>query len=402
MKANKYDAILVGISVLNAIISFFILSPISTYDTTTYLSSWDIWSAGDIDSFRTPLYPLILHLSQIISSHSSLRLVVAIQWIIYIIAMVIFRRTLVKLGIKPIFAFALVLIGIGMTSTVLRYNHYILTESLSLSGMMLWCTLLLSCLHAPTTRKSIAFILLILALIMLRPSNLILLPATGLGAVICVLQSINRKFWLIIGCSIAVICGLVLVYSYEVKERTGIFSPSVVSLHNKYFCDRFGGITDPSTLSSPALRDTLTRQINAHGMNSQLLMEEEIKTIVRMDGYTALDELVQRSRAENKYKNNKLTLLRAYNIGLTSVGIFPFIDIIYLLVIVFTISLYHHRNKDREHTVFNFSILIAVTLCLGLIILNGPGEWDRLSLGAYPLYLVMLGEMITRWTRKAV
>lgn len=107
-------------------------------DTASYFNAGEIFANGSIDYFRTPVYPLVCHLSQIICNQHPNIIVAAIQLVVFYISVFFMYRLCgfminsqsIKFFISSFYACA---------PNFLLPTFAILSESMSISLLVMFC-----------------------------------------------------------------------------------------------------------------------------------------------------------------------------------------------------------------------------------------------------------------------
>lgn len=194
----------------------FFLSPTGNYyDTPTYLSAGEKLLGGQLDSFRTPVYPLFLQLVKFLGGEARLlENVILVQKVISTIAIVLFFYCLCMItknkAIPVIFT-----VIFALNFYTFSWDYCMLTESLAISGGILFIYLILKYLHRPSMARAIVTSLLSFLLMMFRPSFLILMVIVLVfWALRLLFSTIDRKAALS-GLLAMILCfGMVQGYSY--------------------------------------------------------------------------------------------------------------------------------------------------------------------------------------------
>jgi len=214
-------------------------SPFLFPDTHTYLTPSENprLFRGDIDSWRTPIYPCFIAAIRYFSGEEQyLHGVVLVQQLISWISVYCFFHTA-----RRLFKNTLVTAGVSLYyachPAILGFNAGIYTESLAVSGTVFAVFLLISYLDHPGYGKAIMMGIVIFLLIMLRPSFLLFLPIFLLLWTVRLIVVREPRFretdLTCLWASFAVLI-LVLGYCQLFKQKYGEFSLSDVVYFNQF------------------------------------------------------------------------------------------------------------------------------------------------------------------------
>jgi hypothetical protein len=194
---------------------------------------------GNIDTQRTPVYPVFLALCRSIAGEEySFRLVAVIQYIFtlisvyyyYHICRFLFRSTLLVFFSCVAYIF-IVLLKEDCNAS------YILTEPLSVFATVFFFYGLISYVKNPVYYKAILLGLGLLVIIMLRPAFSIFLPILllfWLGQIVFFRISWKKSVAGLLATCLSVL--LILGYSHLVWQKSGVFSITHISTFNLFCC----------------------------------------------------------------------------------------------------------------------------------------------------------------------
>lgn len=411
MKASKYSnlTVLVIIAALVALMYILFTTPIEQYDTKSYIRAWSNWGNGILDPTRTPLYPAIVGLSIDLAGRAmGLRLVCILQWVMSIVALVCAWRTMRMCGIGSKLAFWVILLLWVMTPMCREYHNTLMTESLSMSfGLIISYT----CIKSLSSRRYgyvVVTGLLCLSMIALRPGSVYLLPVIGLFYLFIGLWRNRSVGFVGVVCVVAVSIA-VLYYNHCMERRYGVFSPTMVSVNNRYQCARGAGLVLPGEIRNGMVKVGLSDSIRQHGEvmgynmswdNYHILINERNYVLERI-GHEGLDEIVT-----DAMKRHPLKALYAVFARLKAMSMISFAKVIntfyvfILLAVSICAAFLICRKLKRPHDYPLFSILVAV-LPLSQFLVNaisGPNDFERLNLPALPFVIIVVAQILN-WFR---
>ena len=144
-------------------------------DSETYLNYRANIFMGQVDCYRTPVYPYFIKLLNLFGADNLFQNIVIVQSVISYLTIIIFYKTLRTFfkNKKVIVSASLIY---GVIPAIINYDKCILTESISISAFVLFIYFIVNYLNKPTILKAILFTMYTFFLIMLRPSFIYLLP----------------------------------------------------------------------------------------------------------------------------------------------------------------------------------------------------------------------------------
>jgi len=201
------------------------------YDTGSYFDAFQRISNWRADMFRTPVYPILLVLfDPMDGSKDAFTPVLAyFQLLIFYVSMYCFYRLMKNFTKKPIIQAAAV-IAYGCASPIIIFNKSLLTESLTISGIIFLMFLFFR--HIETKRGgfliSACFVTFILT--MLRPSNVFIYIVTGIYTAGFWVR--NKRFSSPV--AVYAVCLLMLFgYMWLNRIQNNYFGLSIVSERNR-------------------------------------------------------------------------------------------------------------------------------------------------------------------------
>jgi len=208
----------------------------SIWDAPSYLKASENlqWHFGGADELRTPVYPcFIATIRYFFDEDSFQKRVVLFQHLIswgcigffYHTAKHLFKNTAVAVGAS---------LYCACHPSIMSWNHVIMSESLSVSGIVIISFLLVSYLLRPGYSKAVVIGAVVFLLIMLRPVFLILLPiffVFWLARCIVYREHRSREAAGLLSIIVALI--LVVGYCQLFKQKYGYFSISSVTFKNQ-------------------------------------------------------------------------------------------------------------------------------------------------------------------------
>lgn len=223
---------ILAITAIFRLFYYFLVENTEFFDSISYLNYNANIFLGEVNDLRTPLYPYFIKLIRLFGEQNLIQNIVIAQSIISFFTVILFYNITSSI-LKNRVTICIATLIYGISPSIINWDKCILTESLSISAIVIFISLILSYLHKPTHFKANLFTLYIFIMIMLRPSFIILLPITMLFWLLRLL--FYRADWkkCISGFAASLVCILLIMgYSNLNFKSNGSKSISVVSNNN--------------------------------------------------------------------------------------------------------------------------------------------------------------------------
>lgn len=391
-------------AIVNCLIMTYIFKVDVSIDTPTYIDAWTMLQNGQIDKFRTPVYPVFLGVMNIICGDNYLWYVVAVQHVVFLVSI----RYLYVLMINTISNQKIVFILIlfyALYPCVATYNCCIATETFAVSCLIFLLYSIWGLYINRLYRYGLYSFIWLFLLVFLRPAVIYLLPITFLCWSILAIKEI--KFFnvsVLLGIAGSVVVSILLIaYMFMFKNTYGIFTPSGISLNNKYSIAKAAAVIDYDSIENDEIFSCLVNENNINAIG------KEAENIINTVGMKGFSDLVDNSIRQNK---EKYVLRLFQNIRNASddnlfepsyrIGYIGFIsdimgikiNILYFLFLLYTFILIRWMRCHKEFAFFSCLLFMIGVSNYILIVIASPGEYGRLSLPAIPAYLIMIGRML--------
>ncbi len=175
------------------------------------INGFDIFNL-QLDSLRTPIYPMIIEAFQRISPNGFYQLIVCFQFIVSAISVIYLYNALEKLSVNT-YLIAVVVALYSVSSCVTAWEVYILCESLALSLTTILVYYLVEFYHTTSLKDATYLAALSFVLIYLRPTS-ILLSCLVLGYILLRCAQKKEGFFAILRKSIPLVIVLASVFMY--------------------------------------------------------------------------------------------------------------------------------------------------------------------------------------------
>ncbi|SDF51593.1 Dolichyl-phosphate-mannose-protein mannosyltransferase [Mucilaginibacter pineti] len=214
-------------------IYYSVLLNTKAVDTASYLNYNANILLGETERLRTPVYPYFIKLTGLFGRQNLVDNVVTAQIFISFLSIIPFYRT-VQMAFKKRAVIIAAALLYGVMLPVINFDKVLITESLSVSFMVVVLYLLVSYLHRPAGIKAVLLGLMVLLAIMLRPAFIYLLPLVMVFWLLrLIVFKTERKTGLWgLGASFVVIA-LLIGYSNLNKKHFGFNGISAVSNNNQ-------------------------------------------------------------------------------------------------------------------------------------------------------------------------
>jgi len=410
-----YVAVMVATAVLLAVMDVAIMA-----DTPTYFDAGRRLMTGELDSFRTPVYPLLCYFAEWLSRTHCNTIIVSVQIMAFYASVFFMYRLCNELISHRSIAFSVSLIY-ALLPSVMSFAMCILTDSLSTSLLVVYCY---TCIKSyKTTKKAYPLynFLLLLTLLFLRPIFVFLLPLSlALWAYGLFRQ--RRNVAMAMNLAFVVLTTAVLLsYCKAYERRYGYLAVSVVSDINQYVILRITDLQDPSVIGNEQLREDVVAYMNTeweavHPIESfyyeaQIIRDEHgekalhdyvkanlskhfvaygianIKRVLSESGQSILTMYYKQDKNEEILECVKRVMM------LCSITFFH----LYVLLLALILSFAYMGFKRRTLPILTFFLWSVVAANVFIAVFGAQGEFSRLILPSLPILLVVLGVWLSMY-----
>lgn len=405
---NKIWIILVIIFCVRLLIYNF-YGDFSIYpDTSSYVNFDSNILKGEVDEFRTPIYPYIIKFVSLFSNNQQVmyRNLTILQEIVSIISVVVLYKTLEK-KLKNQNVNYIVTIIYACLPSIFTYNRVILTESLSISLFMIYFCLIIKYITEPTNKTTILIGLFSVLLIMLRPSFIYLIVALAIiFLLIFICKKQNKKQAILGGIVLIGIIGIILDYCYINKRQNDIFAISNVTQINQLDTVIEMQIYNTGDKQDKGIIDIIEQKLDG---DAQIWYRATTDKIMAEYTPEQIDEYLKRCVKNNFSTYIQRTLEKVVMIALEpcnqiylmtqSINVIqPRINflIIYIYVVLDAIYVLVEIIKNKRIPIVQFTMLIIILGQLATIILGAQAEYSRLFAPALPIVIISIAWQIDR------
>lgn len=394
------------VSIAVSLLCILCFGPIEYNDTPSYLSAWENWSQGKLDTFRTPLYPVFLGAIKSIAGKAWAWVAILIQYVIFVLSVKYFHK-MANMMLKDRTAL-IVTAFYAIYPTFNSWGNLLLTDSLGLSMSVFFIYASLKVIMDGSIRHSFVATIMLLLLLALRPSSVSLLIPAALSFFLLLFIKERRMAGVLGLAGIAVCSVCLLVYSEKVEEKTGVFTPSTVSVANDLTIARMYGYLLPEAVEDTHLSEVLRDNYDKYGQELQEgpVFYGAIGNLMDEFSIAEMKQAVDNSIKHEPILWIKALIKRFYLASLTPATrsyasdlfrphpLFPInIGIVILLLTAYSIIIVIQLFRRRFPVAAVF--LTATSLCIiGVSIVGAQHEYSRLILPAMPCILVVIAQLL--------
>jgi len=202
-------------------------------DTASYINYHANILRGQTEALRTPVYPYFIKFIALFGTGNLINNIATVQIIISYLFIILFYKTIRSiLKIRWLVIAASLLYGAMLP--IINFDKVVITESLSVSYMVLFMYLIAGYLHTPKKSRAIILTLSVFIAIMLRPSFIYLLPLTAAFWFFRLIVIRSERKACIAGLSASAMVIILLIgYAYLNQRNFGFNGISVVTNNNQ-------------------------------------------------------------------------------------------------------------------------------------------------------------------------
>lgn len=372
-------------------------------DSQTYLGYSANLLLGQVEDYRTPVYPYFIRLIKLFGTTNLIQNVVFAQSVISFLTIIVFYKTLKNILKKRVVIVIATLIY-GILPSTLNFDQCILTESFSISALVVFLYFVVSYLKQPAIYKAVLFTFYIFFLIMLRPAFIFLLLVIILFWIIRVIVQKTEWKMSLAGLAASTVCILLIIgYSHLNYTCNNVNNISIVSTVNQLdILIDYNIYTDKSdpglsnyiktnihkynredlsdsifTLFSPGRIASYDKNCTLH--HFPVYLQKSLEKIIKTrTSSTSVIYAEFKEGASGRWIEVMSNILSLKFCFLYLLLIFDFIFIIYLWV------------KSKEMPWLKICIWTIITAQFMTALLGAPNESERLFVSALPFIIVLL------------
>ncbi len=382
-------------------------------DSQSYLDYAESVLEGPLHKSRTPIYPILIKIIKSIYGDEQLyNGIVYIQYFIMFISIIIFYFTIKKLtNNKKIYIISTLIYGI--CPFIFLWNNLVLTESISISAIVLLSYLTISYIKKPTKLFAVILGIYPFLLVMIRPAFIYVVVLYIVFWILKILMDKENREKHIVGIIfIGISIIFILIYCTLMKNIYGVFGLSRVSYINKHI-----SILDSNTYYKADNKEILNDIENIKKQEG----EDVNKFILnnKLSEIYSTDQLIQffnnakdNNRLEYfKYMIQKFIKLGQENFGTSYVSTKNNSDLfeqigyatfpvtfyhVYVLIVVSIIYLLKNliKNKKIDYVYAFFTFMIFANVFISIV--GAPYETQRLVSASIPIILMQVSYIMSK------
>lgn len=231
-----------------------------SFDSYTYYEAGEYLANGSLHYSRTPVYPLIIIcLRAVFGSVLWAPVLMLLQYLIFLISGLALARIALKYISNYKISFWITTIYL-ITPGFVGYTLYILTESLSISGIIFFIWFLAKDMpKPPSSRNMLIACILLFILVFLRPIFIYLIPVVVIYAFLIAWQYGLRGFKPVLTAVIMMFVVVTCLFGYKkaIAREYGLNSMTLISVVNNWCTARQAIGAHPELAEDSELRELL-------------------------------------------------------------------------------------------------------------------------------------------------
>jgi hypothetical protein len=374
-------------------------------DSPSYLNFTENILNGEVNAWRTPIYPIFLKLIRhFVSPSYFIQLVILVQSLISFSTIIVFYGIVRSIYKKRHVIFFATLF-FALSPSIVNYDKCILTESLSISFIVFYMGLIINYFRKPTIFKAISYTLLTFFAIMLRPSFLFLIPLIAAFWILrFIFIKVDRKIC-IAGFATSIFCLLLISgYSHLNFIQNGCYSLSAVKNLNQM------DILITNNMYSNGNDYEITETIrNNCDIPSQIYHWKTHAVLNDKYSYSRISDFIYNSIINQPKLYFQKVLVRFYELGNERIStryaerkngfisLFNFIlklnfitfFAIYFLLMIDIIYISFHFFKTQKILWYKIIVWALISAQLLIIVIGSPTDYQRLFVIVLPCVIIL-------------
>lgn len=408
MRANNLSRfsdlqIIYTAAIINSLLFIILYGFKVSADTPSYISAWDVFKNGGIDSFRTPTFPYVYGFYEMLLGKGLAIYGVGItQYAVFLLSIWSFYQIVMTMLSSRRLVFWITLLY-ALCPMITTQNICILTESFAISLSVFYVHAFIFSIYKNSLRFGLLATVVLFLLIFLRPAQIFFVPVT-LMTYFFVAKKCHRKVLLINIAGTIIVTLSMLTYMYAFQQKYGIFAASDVGIANQYHMARRYGYLDVSSIKNADVREYARKSYEAKGKYvgydealefwmgvskfdySVLEQSNDLKQSIKLNRKEWLKSIPKRLEEWSKSPIMNSYVKTFYK--LIKVGSPNFLFVIYLLIVVVVMSIrYYLRTKKIAWMTMFLSMLIASSLIVTFV--GAQSEWSRLNVPVLPFVFIL-------------
>ena len=372
------------------------------WDTESYVKAGHVLLNGTLDVFRTPVYPFLISFFRMFLGEWFSTGIITLQVLMFILSVYCFSL-LCSYFLKNHLVYNITVALYAFHPTMLMWQKLILTESLSISVMVIFIYLLVKYIHDNNYSSIILSQLFLIFLLFLRPAFVYLIP----------LNLIFWGYWMakknFIRSLVGMLGALVVAaffgyYCYSLEKQYGIWGTSNVSDVNQYWILSEAGLIDLNAIPNEQMKIDVERFQKVILYRSDHIILFDI--LQRRYGLSACHDMVVNSIKNNLGAYIKSRIKSFWTEGtasvgcweehrdlLTRLGLFTSLNFFQYItfLIIYIVMFFCYLRKNGMWFISVYLLLIAGG-GMFVAIAGAPNFWGRLAVTCIPVSFLLFGQ----------
>lgn len=424
MRVNKDLMIIYPFAIIVSIYAIASFGVTDSFpDTISYISAWDNIVHGQIDKLRTPIYPVYLGLAKVIFGLESFEYYAVIgQYLFFLLSIAPFHSICHRLISNSRIVFWTT-VFYAVNPFIFSWSACILTESLAISGIIFLMYFIIRLYDSFSYLRLFAATLLLVALLMLRPAFIYLIPVVLVSWGYLLMKPEKRRQAIAVISSTVFACLVLISYMSAYRQQYGLYATSQVSTVNRWLIARQYGLINPDVIADSAFRADIRESYRLHGERYEGAisdpycegMQAEEKFFFNKYDVRTINEVLDASFFSHPFKDMSKAIGRAYKASskplfflyaklgwmeslsdclqfrMQHLYFFLTLYFVFLLVIVI---------RQRYVPWITISMFLFTISNLILVIVGAPEEWNRLVLPSFPISIILFAQLCALFSVK--
>lgn len=382
-------------------------------DTLTYTDAADSLMAGNIDAWRTPVYPLVIWLCKAIAGNHYEWLLATLQITAFVATIPLFHKSAkfaagnAKVACAATAVFAAIVIESG-------FCQFVLSESFAVTLTVVLIYFTTEFLRRPHTPLALAICATVLLIVFLRPAQIYVLPIAFFFAAIAAMQRKQcRKPFVVIALGMCIIGGILFGYASAFNRQHGVFALTCVNTYNNYYASRFEGILSPEAAAdNPLLKADIAGVIDQNGLQteSDSACWDEVTSLISRHSLAVVNHMVD--NAVNAHRQTWWTSVarRAassavdYRFPTSWIPQFsqrlkpfsiPYLAV-YALLFIFAVVAVAQLHRKASARWYSLILLTAILGNMTVAIIGAKDDFDRLLFPSVPILILIVETILAQ------
>lgn len=350
-------------------------------DSDTYIHAGERFFAGDIDQARTPVYPVICHLALCLGN-AGMYLIALLQAVVFILSIKWLYKTAQMIFTEHNVVTFIVVALYAWNIAVVHYVLMIMTESLSLSCVVLLFMLIVKGIKGKFTIKdALIMTSLYVVMLFLRPFFICFAPLLVLYFIFA-RKNFDRgaiaTFW----AGLAIVGACYVGYCAAFNARYGVFTTSSVPDINLN-----AQLYEAGLLESPIWEADTVVMVRDHALNREVLMANRKAWFVHMCEESLLS-------ARQLYPKIVLShggmMCQPLSLQISA-------GMLYLITLAFAIVTFVRWRRFKADVRIETLMLLSIIVTVVTSVWGAFGIYTRLMLPCYTALCIVLGYFFARF-----